>query len=74
MLSPTYYLVNHTRKEFLCFLNEISIITTLEHVMMHTLWTRTDDIQVDSECACYGKMPHLVMYADYRELFILPMT
>lgn len=69
MLTPTYYLVNHTRKEFWCFVNDISIITTIEHVMMHTLWNRADNIQVDSECVCYG-----TMYADYRELFLLDMT
>ena len=71
MLFPIYYLVNHTRKELWRFDNDISMVATMEHVMMHTLWNRTDDIQVDSECACSGI---LIMYADYRELFMLPVT
>ena len=53
MSPPAYYLINHTRKEFCFFENDISIFVVLDAALKkYTNWEKTDDICIDSDDAC----------------------
>ena len=50
MSPPSYYLVNHTRKEFCFFDNELPIFLVLESALQkHTNWKNTDNVRIKSE-------------------------
>lgn len=70
MSQPTYYLINHTRKEFCYFENEIPIFQTLDAILKkYPQWKNTDDITVDSQDACSSDLvEHLVNDAGYTDL------
>ena len=48
MIDPTYFLVNHTRKEFLSFENEISLLVIINLAVKNIKdWKITDEIFID---------------------------
>ena len=50
MSPPSYYLVNHTRKEFCFFENKLSIFVILEVALQkHTNWNNIDNVSIESE-------------------------
>jgi hypothetical protein len=52
MSPPCYYFVNHTRKEFCLFDNEISISFSMSNAIANNPgWKNTDTICIDSELA-----------------------
>ena len=69
MLGPTYFLVNHSRKEFWCFDNKNPLLDILNVAIKNIKdWKLTDEICIDSECSCYGKMLHLITDKGYKEI------
>ena len=51
-MSPIYYFVNYTCKEFCCFNNNYPIFKELTHIVKwNRRWTLEDDIRVESELA-----------------------
>jgi hypothetical protein len=53
MSPPSYYLVNHTRKEFCFYEDELPIFLALEMVLQkHTNWKNTDNVRIKSENSC----------------------
>ena len=72
MSPPTYYLINHTRKEFCFFENDISIFLVLDATLTKYIhWKTTDDICIDSEDACScALMEDLVNDGGYLNLDI----
>ena len=60
MSPPSYYFVNHTRKEFCVFDNMISIFFSLDNAIANNPgWKNTDKIIIESELAGYT---HLVEF------------
>jgi hypothetical protein len=50
MSPPSYYLVNHTRKEFCLFENELPIFLALEIVLdKHKNWRNLDNVLIESD-------------------------
>jgi hypothetical protein len=50
MPTPTYYLVNRTRKEFYSFDNDVPIFKVLENVLqINSNWKNTDNIRVETD-------------------------
>jgi hypothetical protein len=45
-MPQSYYLINHTRKEFSLYSNKVSLHTVLSEALG---WKDTDDIRIDSE-------------------------
>jgi len=69
MSRPAYYLVNHTRKEFLYFYNKQSIFKVLQEVMAaFPEWKDADDVHVDTElCGSTVLIEHLTNL-EYKDL------
>jgi len=58
MIDPSYFLVNHSRKEFWFFENKEPMLKILEFAVQNIAgWKITDEIYIQSECACYGIVP-----------------
>ena len=72
MSPPTYYLINHTRKEFCFFDHDISIFTVLDDTLnTHIHWKNTDNILISSELAgSCALLEHLTNVAEYTGLGI----
>jgi hypothetical protein len=75
MIEPVYFLLNHTRKQFWCFENNKSLPKIIEIAVKNIEdWEITDEIFIESECACYGLLPPLVMDKGYKEImFKMPI-
>ena len=71
MSPPSYYFINHTRKEFAYFDTEtLTIFKILEIALKNYVgWTSTDDIRIDSELSdsCELVM-HLINNLGYTDL------
>jgi hypothetical protein len=70
MSPPSYYLVNKTRKEFLCFDESVPLFTILKGVLVdYPAWKETDNIHVDSDLAgSTVVMEHYINVLAYRDL------
>jgi len=70
-LPPSYYLINHTRKEFAYFdAYTLSIFKVLEIALKNYVgWQSSDDVRIDSEAfdSCESIM-HLIINLKYRDL------
>ena len=53
-MSPrSYYLINHTHKEFCYVEHDMPIFHVLDEIMLKfDHWTKSDDIVIDSQDAC----------------------
>lgn len=50
MSQQSFYFINHSRKEFTFFSNQVSICKSLSEALHNNIgWTETDDIRVGSE-------------------------
>ena len=70
MSLPSYYLVNHTRKEFHYFDNKQSIFKILkESLEAYPEWKETDDLHVESEDGSTDYIEYLykLEYKDLQE-------
>ena len=75
MIEPVYFLLNHSRKQFWSFENKESLLKIIEFAVKNIEdWEITDEIFIESECACYGILPNLVMYKGYTQIFIVSAT
>ena len=70
MSPPTYYLINHSQKEFCFFENDMPIFHVLDEIMKRfDHWTKTDDIVVDSQDACSSDLvEHLINELGYSDM------
>lgn len=67
MVDPVYFLVNHSRREVWCFENKDSILEIVNMAVNKIKdWKITDNICIDSDCTCYGKIPQL----GYKEIIV----
>lgn len=68
---PSYYLINHTRKQFAYFdAYTISIFKVLEIALKNYIdWQSSDDVRIDSEVFdSYELIMHLIIDLKYRDL------
>jgi hypothetical protein len=65
-MSPTYYLVNHTTKEFCFFENDASIFDVLEEAIKKCKWKKTDHVAIDSEDASHYYLLDYLKNNNYR--------
>ena len=73
MYEPSYVLLNHTRKEFWFFENKKSLLQIIEFAIKNINdWEIEDEIFIESECACYGLLPRLVMDKGYKQIHLDP--
>ena len=69
MSRPSYYLVNHTRKEFHYFENKQSIFKVLQESLAYPGWKETDDLHVESELSdSTALIEHLLNDLEYKDL------
>ena len=70
MSPPTYYLINHSQKEFCYFENDIPIFHILDAILeKYDHWSKNDDIVIDSQDACSSDLvEYLVNDAGYRDM------
>ena len=71
-MSPTsYYLINHTKKEFCGFNTDIPVFEMLELALKTYInWKDSDNIRIDSEWSsnsCF-LMEHLMNNLNYRDV------
>jgi len=68
MVNPVYFLMNHSKKEFWSFENNRPLYDIIKFAVENIKdWKITDEIYIESECACYGIIPPLVMDRGYKE-------
>jgi len=69
MSPPSYYLVNHSRKEFHYFENKQSIFKVLQESLAYPGWKDTDDLHVESELSGSTVLiEHLLNDLEYKDL------
>ena len=70
-MSPrSYYLINHTHKEFCYVEHDMPIFHVLDEIMMKfDHWTKSDDIVIDSQDACSSELvEYLVNDLGYMDI------
>lgn len=70
MSPPSYYFVNHTRKEFCTFDNDISIFLSITNAIeQNNGWKNTDNITIESELSGETALVEFMMNTQgYKDL------